>query len=205
MPVLSGRIGVMGGTFNPIHLGHLHVAQEVLLSLELDRVLLVPNRVPPHRSDSETLADAEHRFVMAQLAAASNPHIFVSRLELDRPTASYTVDTVASLRGAAPSAALVFVTGADALMRYAWHDLDRLLGMLETMVCVTRPGSELSELSQRLDSLGLAHRERVRPLEIPGYDISATEIRRRIAAGLPTRYMLAREVEDYIVKYGLYK
>lgn len=204
IPDLSGRTGLMGGTFNPIHLGHLHVAQEVMLALGLDRVLLVPNRIPPHRSEENGLVDAEHRFAMAQLAAASNPRIFVSRVELDRPAPSFSVDTVEALRASDGGGELYFVTGADALMRYVWRDLDRLLSMLAAMVCVTRPGFDLALLKARLDSLGLAHRERVRSLEIPGYAVSSTEIRRRVAAGQPIRYMVTREVEDYIAKYGLY-
>lgn len=205
IPDLRGRTGLMGGTFNPIHLGHLHVAQEAMLALDLERVLLVPNRVPPHRTDDQTLIDAEHRLTMAQLAAASNPRVFVSRVELDRPTPSYTVDTVRLLREAAPRAELYFLTGADALMRYTWRDLDGLLGMLAAMVTVTRPGFELSLLERRLDSLELRNRGRVRSLEIPGYAVSSTEIRRRIAMGRPIHYMVTREVEDYITKYGLYK
>lgn len=194
----------MGGTFNPIHLGHLHVAQEVMLALALDRVLLMPNRVPPHRSEENALANAEHRFAMAQLAAASNPHLFVSRVELDLPTPSYSVDTVEALQASTGGAELYFVTGADALMRYVWRDLDRLLSMLAGMICVTRPGFDLALLERKLDSMGLAHRERVRSLEIPGYAVSSTEIRRRVAARQPIRYMVTREVEDYISKYGLY-
>lgn len=194
----------MGGTFNPIHLGHLHVAQEAMLALELDRVLLVPNRVPPHRSEENGLADAEHRFAMAQLAAASNRRIFVSRVELDRPAPSYSVDTVDALHRVATESELYFLTGADALMRYTWRDLDRLLSMLAAMVCVTRPGFDLALLERRLDSLDLVHRGRVRSLEIPGYAVSSTEIRRRVAAKLPIRYQVTREVEDYIAKYGLY-
>jgi nicotinate-nucleotide adenylyltransferase len=206
------RIGLFGGTFNPIHVGHLHVAQETLVALGLDRVVFIPSRKPPHR-DGGQLADEEHRLAMVEIACASNPRFFVSRIELEREGPSYTVDTVEALQlGSSspraevpPHPRLHFITGADALMRYAWRDLDRLLGMLESMVAVTRPGFPLDELAARLDRIGLRHRDRVRPLELPGWSVSSTAIRTRIAEGLPITYQVTREVDDYIAKFGLYK
>lgn len=196
------RTGVLGGTFNPIHVGHLHAAQEAMLALDLSRVLFVPNRVPPHREAGPALLSGEHRRAMVELAVASNPRFFVSSVELDRTEPSYTVDTVEALQTEGP---LTFITGADALMRYVWRDLDRLLGMLEAMVAVTRPGYALDALTRRLDGLGLANRARIRTLEIAEYAVSSTEIRTRVAKDVPIRYLVTREVEDYIAKFGLYK
>ena len=204
-PQLSGRTGLLGGTFNPVHLGHLHIAQEAMTAFEMERVLLVPNRIPPHRSDSSSVVDPEHRAAMLELATASNPRLFVSRIELERAGPSYTVDTVESLLAEQPAARLCFITGADSLLRNIWRDLDRLLGMLEVMVCVARPGFDLGALCGRLDELGLKNRERVRTLEAEPYAVSSTEIRRRVAEGLSTQYLVPREVADYIEKYGLYK
>jgi nicotinate-nucleotide adenylyltransferase len=199
-----GRTGLLGGTFNPIHLGHLHVAQEALVALDLERVLFIPNRVPPHRASGPELVHETHRFAMVGLAVASNPRFFASRVDISREGPSYTVDTVETLRRESPDAELYFLTGADALMRYVWKDLDRLLGMLTAMVAVTRPGFALAALTARLDGLDLQNRDRVRTREIAGYALSSTEIRERLARGVPVHYMVPREVEDYIEKFGLY-
>ena len=175
------------------------------MALGLERVLFIPNRVPPHRGAAENLADEEHRCAMVELAVASNPQFFLSRIELAREGPSYSVDTVEALQSGAPRAELYFIAGADALMKYVWKDLDRLLGMLASMVVVTRPGFDLEQLRARLDGLRLANRDRVRLMEIAGYALSSTTIRERAAQGASLRYMVPREVEDYMAKFGLYK
>lgn len=204
-PWLGGRTGLFGGTFNPIHIGHLHIAQEALLALGLDRVVFIPNRLPPHRGAEAILADAEHRAVMTEIATADHPQFFVSRIELLRAEPSYTVDTVRTLREQVPHAELIFITGADAVLRYVWKDFDTMLGMLETLVAVTRPGFDLAALDRKIDGLNLTNRSRIQTLEISGYAVSSTEIRARLAQGRPVRYMLTREVEAYIRKFSLYE
>lgn len=194
-------MGILGGTFNPIHNGHLFLAQEALTALGLERMLLVPNFAPPHRSDH--IVSGHHRYLMVCLAASSRPDFVASPVELDRGQVSYSVDTVATLREQYPR--LTFVTGADALLRYPWKDLDRLLGMLEHFVVATRPGADLEELARHLDGLGLQHRDVIRPLAMPALEISSTDIRRRVAEGRPIGFLVPRLVEDYVRKHGLYQ
>lgn len=198
------RIGLLGGTFNPIHYGHLLIAQEALAHFGLQRVLFIPNRQPPHRRQEADLASEEHRWAMATLAVTSHPRFYVSRLELEREGPSYTVDTVARVKAATPEAGLHFITGSDALMKYAWKDLDGLLSHLAAFVVATRPGFPLELLQQRLDSMDLANVRRIVALQVPGIEISSTMIRKRLSAGGSIRYLVPRAVEDYIVKHGLY-
>jgi len=193
----------MGGTFNPIHIGHLILAQETMAARGLDQVLFVPNRVPPHKQDDASLAGDGHRWVMTCLATASNDRFIPSRIELDRESVSYSVDTVRAL--AEPSRSLTFISGADALMRYAWKDLDVLLGMVEAFVICERPGFDAAALQERLDGLGLANRGRIVPQEIPSVDVSSSLIRERRARGGNIRYLVPEVVEQYIQKHGLYR
>ncbi len=195
------RVGILGGTFNPIHNGHLFLAQEAMAALRLDKMLLVPNFAPPHRRDR--IVAGHHRYLMVCLAASSRPDFVACPVELDRGQVSYSVDTVTALREQYPL--LTFVTGADALLRSPWKDLDRLLGILEHFVVATRPGADLGELSGHLDGLGLQNREVIRPLEMPALEISSTDIRRRVAEGRPIGFLVPRLVEDYVRKHGLYQ
>lgn len=201
---LAQRIGLMGGTFNPIHVGHLIMAQEVLWQRSLDRVLFIPNRLPPHRAQEAGLVEAEHRYVMVCLATGADSRFHASRLELDRPAPSYSVTTVAALQTQTPEARLFFITGADSLMKYRWKDLDRMLDMLEALVVVSRPGFPEEDLRRRVADMGLVNADRVDLLEAPAIDISATRIRERLAIGQPIRYMVPEAVEQYIQKYDLY-
>lgn len=194
----------MGGTFNPIHLGHLLAAQEALVHADLDEILFLPNRIPPHRSSKEALPPALERYLMVCLATASHPRFRVSALELEREGPSYTIDTVEELLRRDPSRALTFITGADALLLSRWYRLDELLGRLERFLVVTRPGFDLDRLGQHLDRMELGHRDRIQTLDIPGMEISSTALRRRIRAGRPIRYLVPEPVADYIQKTGLY-
>jgi nicotinate-nucleotide adenylyltransferase len=191
----------MGGTFDPIHYGHLMAAEEARVRFELERVLFVPNGQPPHKKDYPVSA-AEHRYAMTLLATCSNLRFEASRMELERPGASYTVDTMAAIReqlGA--EAALYFITGADAVQEIlSWKDPRRLLGLCE-LIAAARPGYRLSEA---LSSLDAEMRERVRVLDIPGVAVSSTEMRARAAAGLPLTYLAPPQVVSYIAKHGLY-
>lgn len=197
------RLGLLGGTFNPIHLGHLVLAQEVAAQLSLEGVLFIPNRIPPHREDPT--ADAEDRYRMTCLAIAGDDRFGVCRLELDSPRVSYSYQTVRRLREMHPQDAFTFIAGADSLLRYRWKDLDAMLGLLECFAVASRPAHSPEELSRHLDELALEHREAFRYLRIPLIEISSTAIRRRVREGLPIRYLVPDPVEDYILRRGLYR
>ncbi|HXE71205.1 MAG TPA: nicotinate-nucleotide adenylyltransferase, partial [Candidatus Nitrosotenuis sp.] len=172
--------------------------------LGLDEVLFIPNQVAPHRPDRSEIAPAEDRYVMVCLALAGNPHFRASRVEVDRPGVSYTVDTLRQMRGLRPGASFTFITGADSLLRYRWRSLDQVLDMVEHFAVAARPGFDLACLEERLQGLDDELRARVRPLPIPMLDISASEVRRRVREGLPYRYFTPDPVADYIAKNGLY-
>lgn len=199
---MSG-VGLMGGTFNPIHLGHLYVAEEARVRLGLDRVDFIPNQLPPHRQDLQEMAPARDRYAMVCMAVSRNPRFTCSPIELDRPEVSYTFDTVSALRQKHPGQAFTFLGGADSLLG-DWYRLDDLLGLLDSFVVLTRPGSTRQALEARLDGLGLSHRGKVIWLEIAGMKISATDIRARIRAGQAFRYLVSEPVYDHIRKNALY-
>lgn len=195
------RIGIMGGTFDPIHVGHLVAAEEARVRFALDRVMFVPCGEPPHKKDYR-VTDREHRYAMTVSATSTNPAFEVSRIEIDRPGPSYTVDTLRELREADPQSSSYFITGADGILAVlTWRDPRELVQFCE-FIAVTRPGYDLGELEQALGPQLMQH---VHLLSIPGIDISSTEIRRRVAAGLPVKYLTPLEVEAYIIEQGLYR
>jgi nicotinate-nucleotide adenylyltransferase len=190
----------MGGTFDPIHYGHLVAAQEARATFGLDSVLFVPCRQPPHRPQPPA-ADAEHRYAMTVLATCTNANFRASRIELERPAPSYSVDTLRQLHDQRPAAELFFITGADAVRELAtWREPQRLIE-LARLVAIARPGYDLGGLERDLGEFARA----VSPLRAPGVDISSTEIRQRVAQGRPIKYLTPEPVEAYIAKYGLYR
>ncbi|MCS7234594.1 MAG: nicotinate-nucleotide adenylyltransferase [Armatimonadota bacterium] len=200
------RIGIMGGTFDPVHLGHLVTAEEARWQLGLDRVIFVPNRHPPHKDPGE-VTDPEHRFRMTFLATATNPYFDVSREEIDRPGPSYTVDTLRAFRARWAGVELFYITGADAIhqiLRGEWHRTEELLRLCE-FIAASRPGYSLNREDWHNSSIGRAYRDRIHLLEIPALAISSTEIRWRVRNGKPIRYLVPEAVEQYIVKHGLYR
>lgn len=197
-------IGLLGGTFNPIHLGHLRLGEEARERFGLDQVWFIPNPAPPHRSRGKVLAPAEERYRMVQLAVESNPHFAVSRVELDHPGLAYTVDTVERLTHDHPEQAFHFLTGADSLLRSPWKDLDRLLGMLASFVAARRPGFDGAELERHLDGLQLKNRGRIVPFDMPALEISASDLRQRRAEGRSIRYLVPEAVRAHIQANRLY-
>jgi nicotinate-nucleotide adenylyltransferase len=198
---MGEAVGIMGGTFDPIHYGHLVAAEEARLQLELARVIFVPNGHPPHKKDYDVTA-AERRHEMVFLATAGNPGFETSRVELDREGPSYSVDTLAEFRrrfGA--DTRLYFITGADAVLELlTWHEPHRLVEMCE-IIAVIRPGYDLRRLE---GALGADLMARCRVLAIPGVDISSTGLRRRAAGGESLRYFTPPAVEQYIEAHRLY-
>lgn len=196
------RLGLMGGTFDPIHVGHLVVAEEARERFGLDRVLFVPNRQPPHKQGRKVTA-AEHRYVMCVLATADNPAFAVSRLEIDREGPSYTIDTIRALRAQlGPDVELYFITGADAVLEIlTWRLPDAILGECH-VVAAHRPGFDLARLEP---VLGGDRARRVQAMALPALDISSTDIRLRVAEGRSVRYLTVPAVEGYLGKMGLYR
>jgi nicotinate-nucleotide adenylyltransferase len=185
----------MGGTFDPIHHGHLVAASEVQARFGLDEVVFVPTG-QPWQKEGRDVAPAEHRYLMTVVATASNPRFTVSRVDIDRDGPTYTIDTLRDLGAERPDADLFFITGADALAQIlSWKDADELFS-LATFIGVTRPGYELSEAGLPQD--------RVELQEVPAMAISSTDCRTRVHAGEPVWYLVPDGVVQYINKYSLY-
>ena len=188
------RLGVMGGTFDPIHNGHLVAASEVAAHFNLDEVVFVPTGEPWHKKASST---AEHRYLMTVIATASNPHFTVSRVDIDRAGTTYTVDTLADMHAQHPDAELFFISGADAISQIVeWKDVDLLLEQAH-FVGVTRPGHELTISGFSSDDVSL--------LEVPALAISSTDCRDRVSRGYPVWYLVPDGVVQYIAKHNLYR
>lgn len=194
------RIGLMGGTFDPVHLGHLLIAEVARAEFSLDRVIWIPAGDPPHKH-GVTITPQEHRYAMVILATASNPYFEVSRLELERRGPSYTLDTILHFAHQRPGDELFFITGADAIQEIlTWYRHDDVIAACR-FIAVTRPGYDLARLSAVLPPEYLA---RIDALMAPGVDISSTMIRSRSRTGDPIRYMVPDSVDSYIAKHALY-
>jgi nicotinate-nucleotide adenylyltransferase len=191
------RIGIMGGTFDPIHNGHLVAASEVASRFLLDEVIFVPTGQPWQKADY-TVSTAEDRYLMTVIATASNPSFHVSRVDIDREGPTYTVDTLRDLRAdLGPKVDLYFITGADALDKIlSWKDAEQIFDLAH-LVGVTRPGFVLSD-----DHLPAAT---VSLVQVPAMAISSTDCRRRVAEGQPVWYLVPDGVVQYIAKRNLYR
>lgn len=184
----------MGGTFDPIHNGHLVAASEVAQSFDLDEVIFVPTGRPWHKN---VVTPAEHRYLMTVVATASNPRFTVSRVDVDREGTTYTIDTLRDLHEARPDAELFFISGADAIQQIlSWKDAAELWSLAH-FVAVSRPGHALniSGLPQQDVSL----------LEVPALAISSTDCRSRVSRGFPVWYLVPDGVVQYITKHHLYR
>jgi nicotinate-nucleotide adenylyltransferase len=189
----SKRIGVLGGTFDPIHLGHLATAGEVAGVLSLDRVFVVPTAGHAMKKGLEE-ASPEDRLAMVELAVEGDPLLRASRVDIDRGTPTYTIDTLSDLRESEPGAEWFFITGADALARLCeWQGAEQLR-TLATFVGATRPG-----FAWEVPTEGIVL------VEVPGFDISSTDVRRRVRTGQPYRYLVPAGVADYIEEHRLYR
>lgn len=194
---MGAKVGIMGGTFDPIHLGHLVTAEQARDMLGLDEVVFVPAGDPWQKGTTTT--PSEHRYLMTVLATAANPAFSVSRLEVDRSGPTYTVDTLRSLaEQLGTDADLHFITGADAILNIlTWKDAGECLELAH-FVAATRPGHDL----HGLESAGLV--ARVTVLDVPALAISSSDVRARFSAGQSVRYLIPREVEEHVRKHGLY-
>ena len=191
------RVGVMGGTFDPIHHGHLVAASEVAASFDLDEVVFVPTGAPWQKAD-RAVSPAEDRYLMTVIATASDPRFSVSRVDIDRDGPTYTLDTLRDLQAAySRRGQLYFITGADALAQiFTWRDVDELFDLAH-FVGVTRPGHVLADPGLPSGEVSL--------VEVPALAISSTEVRDRVQSGRPVGYLVPEGVVRYIAKRGLYR
>ncbi len=187
------KIGILGGTFNPIHLGHLIMAEEVRQKIDLARVIFIPTNFPPHKENGEII-EAGHRLKMLKLAIKGNPYFFASDIEIKRGGRSYTIDTIKQLNKIFSGDELYFIIGSD-LFKYlgGWKDLKEIIAQVRFIVA-TRPGYPLENLPDYITTI-----------DIRAVDISAFEIRQCIKRGCSFRYLVPEEVRSYIIKKGLYK
>lgn len=195
------RAGIFGGTFDPMHYGHLVAAEEARVLLKLDKVLIVPAGQPPHKADRPVTA-AVHRVAMVQLAIASNPHFELNRMDLDRPGPHYSVDMVTRLRRELGPGEVYLIVGMDSLMDLpSWHESERLMGLCY-IVGVNRPGYtyDLAPLEKSVPGIS-AH---IQVLEAPQLEISSHDLQERVRSGLPIKYQVPEAVEAYIREHKLY-
>jgi nicotinate-nucleotide adenylyltransferase len=197
------RLGILGGTFDPPHIGHLWLATQSADAIGLDRVLFMPAAQPPHKG-GRLVSRATDRLLMTRLAIQAEPDFELTGLEMERPGPSYTVDSVTELKRLHPDAELFLVMAADSLAQIdSWREPDRLLDEIEWIVG-PRPGSELPDRSRLEERFG-ERAGRIHALQGPALDVSSSEIRRRVAAGHTIRYLVPRDVEEMIIDRGLYR
>ena len=201
---MAGRIGVLGGTFDPIHIGHLAAAEDAAWRLKLDRILLIPNRQPPHK-EGKDVSPVDHRVAMATLAVADNPLFHLDPIELERPGPSYTLDTLRGLRARyGEGTQLSFLVGCDALGQlHTWHEPDSLLEEFGLVVMERPTGSPVDweTVQSRFPQI----RSQVEMVDVAELEISGNDIRARVRAGRPIRYYVLPQVARYIEEHGLYR
>ncbi len=198
---MSARIGILGGTFNPPHLGHLICAQEAHLQLRLDRVLLIPAARPPHKQVQDE-PGAHHRLALTRCATEGDPRLEVSDVEMERPGPSYTVDTLDLLHSQAPDSELFLIVGGDVAAGLpSWHEPERVLS-LATLAVAGRPGTSRGSVDEALSALPGGGRSEF--FRMPVIGISSTMVRRRVRAGEPIKYLVPDAVAAYIEEHRLY-
>jgi nicotinate-nucleotide adenylyltransferase len=195
------RLGVMGGTFDPIHHGHLTTAEEAVMQFGLDQVVFVPTGHPWMKEHTD-VTPSEHRYLMTVIATASNPRFTVSRVEIDREGRTYTVETLRTLAEQQADAELFFITGADAMLEifHYWKDPEEVLDLAH-FIAATRPGYDIAAFQAEAPT----RNPRVSVMNIPALAISSTEIRARVRDGRPIRYLVPEGVKSYVEKEGLYR
>ncbi|OGO78872.1 MAG: nicotinate (nicotinamide) nucleotide adenylyltransferase [Clostridiales bacterium GWB2_37_7] len=199
------RFAIMGGTFDPIHYGHLAAAEEVRVGLNCQKVIFIPSGNPPHKKGC-VRTDEAHRYDMTLLATASNPYFEVSDIEMNRNGYTYTLDTIKKLnKYYGNEVELFFITGADALLELeTWYKVEQLLKLC-SFIAVTRPGYDKSKLEQKLYHLQSKYNSELYIMDVPGLSISSTDLRKRIEQGTSIRYLVPEAVEQYISDHKLYR
>jgi len=199
------KIGILGGTFDPIHYGHLIIAEEIREFCKLDKVIFIPTGLPPHKT-GRRVTDPEHRYNMLTAATASNPKFDVSRVEIDREGYTYTVDTLKQLKGIyGQNSEVFFITGADVIHELlTWKEYMQVFTMCE-FIAAFRPGIDREVFVREINSLQDNYSAKIHMVETPVIDISSTDIRKRICDNKTIKYLVPESIEDYIRKFGLYK
>lgn len=199
------RVALMGGTFDPIHFGHLIIAQEALSQFSLDEVIFIPAGQPPHKRN-RIITPYEHRLTMTKLAIDSNPNFSISSLENERMGPSYTIDTVKYFIELLPHGSEVFfITGADAILDIpTWKDYQELIGLCN-FIAATRPGYSLEKIKSVLHEIPTQLVNKIHPMQVPLMDISSTDIRQKIFDNKSVRYQVPEKVLNYILENKLYK
>lgn len=196
-------LGIIGGTFDPIHYGHLTAAECAYFEFKLDKVLFIPSARPPHK-ELELVSDCSDRYIMVEKAIKDNPKFEISPLEILRKGLSYTVDTIEYYLHKYPGTRIYFILGIDALLLInTWKEVERLVGLCQ-FIAVTRPGYPIDQNERYLENLPHVLRENLHFMEIPGNTISSSDIRLRVLNGKPIKYLVPPVVEEYIYSRGLY-
>lgn len=198
------KFGIMGGTFDPIHYGHLVIANEVLFKFKLSKIIFVPTGTPPHKT-SIGITSSYHRYMMTQFATMTNPHFDVSDIEVNKPEVSYTVDTIKKFHNMYPGTKFYFITGTDAVLDLpTWKNPEEILKLC-TFIAVNRPGYLMDNLEERIKKIANDYKGEIFIINAPQLKISSTDIRKRIFAKRPIKYLLPETVEQYIIKNNLYR
>jgi len=193
----------MGGSFDPIHIGHLVAANEVLNIYELDEIIFVPTGHPPHKEGLR--ADSYHRLMMANMAVLSNEKFSVSDIEVKNPGKSYTLNTMREFHKLYKNTEFYFITGTDAVIDLPnWHEPEKVLKLCR-FIAASRPGISIEEVSEKINEIKKMFGGNIDILQIPMLQISSTDIRERFRTGTSAKYLLPECVEQYIIKNGLYR
>jgi len=196
------KIGLMGGSFDPIHNGHLVLAEQVRTRFQMDKIIFIPSGRPPHKT---TVVSKAHRYEMTKLAIEDNPYFEISTIELDQENRTYTIDTVKKIKKIyGDETEVYFITGADAMIDLPnWKDFEELVSLCK-FIGSTRPGIEDSELAGQIDEIVKNHKADITITEVPALAISSTDIRRRVKYNLSIKYLLPTKTEQYIYDNCLY-